>query len=255
MPSSISLVTTVYNRQRYLAEMIESILSQTYPYFELLIWDDGSTDDSLAIAQHYATQDGRIRVITAPHQGIAPALKGAIAATTAPYLGWVDSDDLLAPTALEQTIAILDTRPDIGMVYTNYQVIDADGRDRGLGQRCAIPYTKDQLLLDFMTFHFRLMRRSVYEQVGGIDPTFDRAEDYDLCLRLSEVTQIHHLNQPLYFYRQHDSNATNDQLEMIRWAYKASTQALKRRGLDQKYQIDLQVSSRFSIRPRQPKTN
>jgi glycosyltransferase involved in cell wall biosynthesis len=145
MTASISLITAVYNRQRYLAETIASILSQTYPHFELLIWDDGSTDNSLAIARHYANQDDRIRIIAAPHQGIAPALKGAIASTTAPYLGWVDSDDLLAPTALEQTIAILDTHPDIGMVYTDYQVIDADGTDRGPGQRCTIPYTKDQL--------------------------------------------------------------------------------------------------------------
>lgn len=247
----LSLVTTIYNRQQYLAATIESILAQTYRNFEYVLWDDGSIDDSLAIAQHYALKDDRLRVIAAAHQGLAPALRSAIAATTGAYLGWVDSDDLLAPPAVAQTAALLDTHPDVGMVYTNYQVIDADGRDHGMGKRCHIPYTKDQLLLDFMTFHFRLMRRSVYDQVGGIDPTFARAEDYDLCLRLAEVTQIHHLPQSLYAYRQHDSNATSDQLEMIRWSYQASTQALQRRGLNHKYQIDLHVTSQFSIRPRQ----
>lgn len=110
-----------------------------------MLWDDGSTDGSLAIARHYATKDDRLRVIAAPHQGLAPALRCAIAATTGTSLGWVDSDDLLAPTALEQTAAILDTHPDVGMVYTNYQVIDATGRDHGLGQRCHIPYTKDSV--------------------------------------------------------------------------------------------------------------
>lgn len=99
-----------------------------------------------------------------------------------------------------------------------------------------------------MTFHFRLIRRSVYDQVGGIDSAFARAEDYDLCLHLSEVTQIHHLPQSLYAYRQHDSNATHDQSAMIRWSYQDSTQALQRRGLDHKYAIDLHVTSQFSIR-------
>lgn len=248
MSAPISLVTTVYNRQQYLAATIESILAQTHRDFEYVLWDDGSTDESVAIAQHYAEKDDRLRVIAAPHQGIAPALRSAIAATRGTYLGWVDSDDLLAPTALEQTTAILDAHPDIGMVYTNYRVIDAQGQDHGLGKRCQIPYTKDQLLLDFMTFHFRLMRRSVYDQVGGINPTFERAEDYDLCLRLAEVTQVQHLPQPLYYYRQHESNATNDQLAMIHWSYQASTQALQRRGLDHKYAIDLHITSQFSIR-------
>ncbi|MEP1062231.1 MULTISPECIES: glycosyltransferase [Cyanophyceae] len=241
-------MTTIYNRQQYLAATIESILAQTHRDFEYVLWDDGSTDDSLAIAQHYAAQDDRLRVVAAPHQGLAPALKAAIAATTGTYLGWVDSDDLLAPTALAQTAALLDTRPDIGMVYTDYHVINAQGQDQGLSKRCQIPYTKDQLLLDFMTFHFRLLRRSVYDQVGGINPTFERAEDYDLCLRLAEVTPVHHLQQPLYYYRQHASNVTHNQLAMIHWSYQASTQALKRRGLDHKYAIDLHVTSQFSIR-------
>jgi len=87
------LVITSYNRDRYLAKAIESVLAQTYPHFELLIWDDRSTDASLDIACYYAQQDPRICVHAAPHHGIAPAIKAAIAHTTAPYLGWVDSDD------------------------------------------------------------------------------------------------------------------------------------------------------------------
>ncbi|WP_315889736.1 glycosyltransferase family 2 protein [Kovacikia minuta] len=91
MPKSvsipISLIVTVFNRADYLPLTLDSILTQTSPDFELLIWDDGSTDNSLAIAQDYAHRDSRIRVIAAPHQGIAPSLKGAIASTTFPYLG------------------------------------------------------------------------------------------------------------------------------------------------------------------------
>ena len=182
MPPSISLIMTVYNRERYLDAAIKSILLQTYQNFELLIWDDGSTDRSVAMAEAYAGRDKRIRVIAAAHQGYTGALKAAIAETSGTYFGWVDSDDLLTPTALEATTAILNAQPPVGMVYTNYLVIDENNQPKGLGQRCQIPYSKDRLLIDFMTFHLRLMRRSVYNQVGGIDLAFPCAQDYDLCL-------------------------------------------------------------------------
>ena len=194
MLTSIALITTVYNRAPFLAQTLDSILAQTYPHFELLIWDDGSTDGSVDIAQHYARLDPRVRLIAFPsNQGLSVSLKSAIAATSGQYLGWVDSDDLLAPTALEATVAVLEEFTDVGLVYTNYNLIDEQGRDCGLGKLCRTPYSKEQLLVDFMTFHFRLIRRSVYDRVGGVDDSLASAEDYDLCLKLSEVTEIYHL--------------------------------------------------------------
>ena len=70
---------------------------------------------------------------------------------------------MIAPNALAEMSAILMDSPTVGMVYTSFQVIDELGQVRGQGTRCQIPYSKDQLLVDFITFHFRLMRRSVYE--------------------------------------------------------------------------------------------
>jgi glycosyltransferase involved in cell wall biosynthesis len=228
----ISLILTVYNRDRYLSAAIESIRNQTYSDFELLIWDDGSTDDSVAIARHYAQTDPRIRVIAAEHQGHVLALKAAHAEINGTYVGWVDSDDLLAPTALEATTAILDADPAIGMVYTDYWVVSKTGRIKGLGRQCRIPYSKDRLLVEFMTFHFRLLRRSVYEQVGGVDPRITYAEDYDLCLKLSEVTQIYHLQESLYYYRVHPASISRQhQREQIENARMAIAHALERRGM------------------------
>jgi glycosyltransferase involved in cell wall biosynthesis len=91
----ITLILTTHNREKYLGKAIESILSQTYPHFEVILWDDGSTDTSLAIAQHYATQDPRIRLFPSPHQGRALSLQVAHAHAKGDYLGWVGSDDLL----------------------------------------------------------------------------------------------------------------------------------------------------------------
>lgn len=253
MIASTSLVIPVYNRAAYLPNAIESILAQTHTDFELLLWDDGSTDDSVAIATHYAQQDKRLRVVAATHQGTAPTLKAAIAQTTAPYVGWVDSDDLLAPTALAETIAILKAHPHVGLVYTDYEVIDAQGTNRGKGSRCQIPYSKERLLVDFMLFHFRLMRRTAYEQVGGIDPAFVRAQDYDLCLKLAEVTDIYHLQQPLYYYRAHAQSVSQQQrVEQILWSKQAIENAMQRRGMADDYALDVEIVGRYTVR-RRPK--
>lgn len=100
-----------------------------------------------------------------------------------------------------------------------------------------------------MTFHFRLLRRSLYEQVGGVDPSITYAEDYDLCLKLAEVTQIYHLQEPLYYYRVHSETISKrHRREQIENSRMAVAHALKRRGLDERYQLDLEIASRAALR-------
>ncbi len=249
--AAISIIMTVFNRERYLERAVESVLAQTRRDFELLIWDDGSTDRSVEIARDYAKLDDRVRVTAYEHRGRTPALKAAIAETSGDYLGWVDSNDLLAPTALEETAAVLDAEPDVGLVYTDYVVIDESGRARGYGRRCRIPYSRDRLLLDFMTFHFRLIRRSVFDRVGGIDESFECAEDYDLCLRLSEAAEVRHVKKPLYYYRSHRESVSHRmRVEQIQCARRAIARALERRGLADRFEVDVQIRGRFSLRQR-----
>lgn len=251
MQPEISLVMTVYNRERFLAEAIESVLAQTKPDFELVLWDDSSTDGSLEIARSYAKKDNRIRLIEAEHKGRVSALVSAIAESSAPFLGWVDSDDLLSPTVLEETSAVLAAHPEVGLVYTDYIVIDEDGRAKGYGRRCRIPYSKERLLLDLMTFHFRLIRRSVFDQAGGINPLFELAMDYDLCLRLSEATEVRRIRKPLYRYRNHqESLSSSRRVEQMYCAKRAISEALERRGLSDQFEVDLQIRGRFSLKRR-----
>lgn len=226
------------------------VLVQTYTDFELLIWDDGSTDRSVEIANHYTTFDKRIRVVAAPHTGVGQTFKNALAQTTGKYLGWVDSDDMLSPTALEETIAILDSQPSVGMVYTDHLITDEIGNIKGIGNRCRIPYSKERLLIDFMTFHFRLMRREVYDRVGGIREELESAEDYDLCLRLSFVTEIYHLAKPLYLYRVHGDSVTKS--PTLKQAYCSSLavkDALVRRGMDSDYELGVMMQYKFFLKP------
>ncbi|MBG1239899.1 CHAT domain-containing protein [Nostoc sp. NZL] len=251
MSPLISIVIVNYNREAYLQEAIASVLVQTWQDFELLIWDDGSTDESVAIAKGYAQQDGRVRVVQGHHQGVAAACKAAINQTSGTYIGIVDSDDILAPTALAQTATALNRHPETGFVYTDYLNIDPDGKVLGYGDRCSIPYSQENLLVNFMTFHFRLMRRSVYDQVGGVNESFSGcAYDYDLCLRLSEVAQVHRVQEPLYLYRIHSQSiSVSRRTEQVLWSQKAIAQALWRRGLADKLEIDVELpAGRFILR-------
>ncbi|MFN6485382.1 MULTISPECIES: CHAT domain-containing protein [unclassified Nostoc] len=255
MSPLISIVIVNYNRESYLQEAIASVLAQTWQDFELLIWDDGSTDGSVAIANNYAQQDGRVRVVQAHHQGVAAACKAAIAQTSGRYIGIVDSDDILAPTALAQTATVLNRHPETGFVYTDYLNIDEEGKVLSYGHRCDIPYSPEGLLVNFMTFHFRLMRRSVYDRVGGVNASFTgSAYDYDLCLRLSETAQVRRVQQPLYLYRNHSQSLSfTKRTEQILWSAKAIAQALWRRGLAEKLQIDVELpAGRFVLRRKKP---
>lgn len=254
MIPKVSIIMTAHNRERYIGKAIESVLAQTHADFDLLIWDDGSTDQTSAIACEYAKNDNRIRLAAYDHRGPAKALKAAVADTSGPYLCWVDSDDMLEPKALEETVAVLDSDPSIGVVYTDYRVIDATDTVKGYGRRCRIPYSKDRLLIDFMTFHFRLMRRRVYDQVGGIDDTLEVAEDYDLCLKLSEITEFKHLAKPLYRYRHHSQSLSHQQrIKQIECSKTAVSKTLERRGLADRLELQVEIREKFILRSkRQP---
>jgi glycosyltransferase involved in cell wall biosynthesis len=249
MTSQVFLVMTVYNRQNYLPQALESILGQTYPYWQLTIWDDGSIDDSVAIARKYAQQDPRIHFVPAPHTGRQHALKSAIAShTNYDYLAWIDSDDYIAPETLANTVAVLDQHLQAGMVYTNHWIVDEQGKMLGLGARCQIPYSSNRLLIDFMTFHFRLIRREIYELVGGIDLEFPQAQDYDICLKISEVTAIIHLQQPLYYYRAHpDTISQVQRSKQVERSSMAIRNALVRRSLADHYRLNIIEGDRFQI--------
>lgn len=240
---------TVYNRERYVGAAIESVLAQQGRDFELLIWDDGSTDGSVDIARSYEGRDSRVKVVAAQHLGRVLSLQAAHAKVTGDYVGWVDSDDLIAPQALTETAKVLDAHPAVGLVYTDYFVIDENNSVQGQGTRCRIPYSKERLLVDFMTFHFRLMRRNVFETAGGIDVSFQVANDYDLCLRLSEVTQVAHIAKPLYYYRYHKWSVSHQQrVEQILASKEAISRALIRRGLSERYEINVQIVGKYELR-------
>ena len=252
MPLSprVSLLIAVLDRERYLPQAIESALAQTCPDFELLIRDDGSRDRSLAIARDYAARDPRVRVLEGEHLGVNGAMRALVEAGAAPLIGFLDSDDLLERRALAETMAVLDADPEVGVVYTDYVTIDEAGKSLGYGERCRVPYSPDRLLVEFMTFQFRLMRKTAYLAAGGFDPAIEYAADYDLCLRLSEKVAFAHLPMPLYFYRVHGATISAQSREaQSADSHLAVKNALRRRGLDSELEVHRLPGGGLQLRP------
>ncbi len=197
---AISLIMTFYNREQYLEEAVKSVLNQTQDNFELILHDDGSTDNSLSIAKNLS-KDPRIKLSRfSENLGRRKALIYAHSQVTAPLVAWVDSDDILLPKALQTTCDYLQRHPEVGVVYTNY--LDMVGDVLTRGSRTYLQYSPTRLKDRFMTFHFRVIRNSLFNSCGGIGP-YEYAIDYDLCLRLSNMTSIKHIEDYLYIYRKH----------------------------------------------------
>jgi len=245
----VSIVIPVYNREKYLGIAVDSVLRQTYTDWELIISDDGSTDATLDLARNFALYDHRIRVLTAEHKGAVHALIAGFGAARGEYIGQLDSDDVLEPEAIRLTVEALDGDEECGMVYTNYIDIDENGQKMRPGRRCSIPYSPERMLNEFMTFHFRLIRKSIYDKIGGFNTQFNNIEDYDLCLRLSEVTNIKKIDEFLYLYRFHpdSTKVTMDHLERINLCKEAITQALQRRGMGDTHKVCVLFNPAFSV--------
>jgi glycosyltransferase involved in cell wall biosynthesis len=237
----------VYNRDRYLASAIESVLRQSLSDWELHIVDDCSSDDSLAIARDYASRDPRIKVyFNDSNEGFGCTLRSALSQCDAQYLCWLDSDDELMPTALETMVRYLDEHPGAGMAYSQYVTMDLNGHDTGLGYRCEIPYSPDRLLVDLMIFHLQVIRSDAYHRVGGINPELRAAVDYDFCLRASEAIEIHQVPEVLYRYRQHaDCISHNDRVNQIEQSRQAIERALVRRGMSESHRLE--IKSHFRL--------
>jgi glycosyltransferase involved in cell wall biosynthesis len=243
----VSITITTYNREKYLEQAIASILAQTYKDLEVILFDDGSSDRSVEIAEQYALQDSRIKLVASPHIGRIPALIAASALVTGEYACVVDSDDWISLNAIADTAAVLDSRPEIGMAYTNCMLVDSLGSIIGCRKQNQIPYSRDRLLTDFIPFHLRMYRQSLFEQVGGYDSTLEYAEDYDLSLKLSEITEAAFVPTASYYYRQHSqTQGAKCRIERIYWTKKAIERSLLRTNDPRR--IDVAISrANFSL--------
>jgi glycosyltransferase involved in cell wall biosynthesis len=188
----VSVVMPSFNAEQTLREAVESVLAQTEPSFELLVVDDGSVDRTVEIAS--AFHDPRVRLIRHDHRGAAAARNLGIEAARAPLVSFVDSDDLLMPTYLEVMAATLDANPSAGFAHTDAYMLDvASGRIR---RAVAMARDKpDPIPSDAVGLHIALLetnfiynavivRKGVFELLGGFDESLKAGIDYEMWLRI-----------------------------------------------------------------------
>ena len=246
----VSIAVPVYNTARFLPEALDSLLAQDHVAWEGLLWDDGSTDGSGEIAADYAHRDSRFRVLgNGRNNGIGIALASALQDARGSHVAVLDGDDQLEPDALSSMLAFMQERPQLAMAYSQHLEIDEHGNMLGLGSRSLIPYSSYRLLLEFMTYHLRLIRIDAYRAVGGFDPEMGVSTDYDLCLRLSERFEIAQLPRPLYRYRvRRDSVSQGNRLQQVRSSFAAAQRAMQRRGMEKSHALSLGLRARHVLR-------
>ena len=193
----------VYNAGQFVREAVASVLAQTYRDFELIVVDDFSADDSLAIVERFG--DPRIQII-GHHINIGAALSrnDALDAARGEFVAIMDADDVCAPTRLERQIAFLDANPLVGLVGCGiYDNIDASGAVLHTSYLPEDNETIQRTLVERWCFlHPSIMfRRTLQERVGGYRKAFEPAEDHDFILRILEHCQTHNLYERLVSYR------------------------------------------------------
>jgi glycosyltransferase involved in cell wall biosynthesis len=210
----VSIVITTFNHTRFLGEAIESALRQTSPPCEVIVVDDGSTDDPASVVTRYP----QVQLIRQINQGLAAARNTGWRAAGGRYVVFLDADDRLMPEALASNLKCFAERPECGFVYAGFRYIDVTGRHLGSPTPKLIgedPY-ESFLRGNCVTMHATVMyRRECLAEVGGFDIALSRCEDYDLYLRLARHYAIAARVDCIAEYRQHDENMTRDIPRML----------------------------------------
>jgi len=220
---AISVAMSSYNAGGYLAGAIESILAQTYGDFEFLIVDDGSSDGSADVLMDYARIDSRIRPIIRENRGLVASLNQMLGLARAPWVARMDADDTCQPERFARQMEFLATHPDHGLISSNCADIGPDGESIERPP-IARPLTHEGLLANLesgptINHNAVIYGRELVIGVGGYRPCFAHAEDYDLWLRLSRVTKMANLAEPLTAYRLYPGQVSDRHL--ITQAYNA----------------------------------
>ena len=211
---ALSVTVTNYNYARFLPQALDSILAQTYTDYEIIVIDNASTDDSLAVARQYAARDARIRVIAHESNiGALASLRESCDECRGRYRVHVDADDwAISPTAFARQVALMDANPQVTFVYSCLTMFGPDGRKTHVSR----PFQGDQVVpapeaveavLGFTLNHTGTMiRLDAYRLTGGYPDGMPHVDDMLLGVRLCELGDVGYIDDELYSFRQHGDN-------------------------------------------------
>lgn len=198
----VSVITPTYNREDFLPEAIESVLSQDYENFEFLIIDDGSTDNSKEVIDGYM-DSGKIRYFYQENSGQSVARNKGISEAKGKYVCFLDSDNRWLPGKLSRSVAELETSPEYDVLYADGTLINEAGEE--ISRENMTRYTGNivmELLKDnCVSMNTTMVRTHILREVGGFSSHVKVADDYDLWLRLSAKSKFLYISEYMADYR------------------------------------------------------
>ena len=232
MSGEVAVVIPAYNAARFLDATLESVEAQTAKPAETVVVDDGSTDDTAVIAQAH---DG-VRIIRQQNAGVAAARNRGARATTAEWIAFLDADDLWTPDKLATQLARAAATA-AGAVFCDLATIDADGQDMSPHDVPPVSLEMEPLLLHHEsipqgTSSTLLVRRSVFESIGGYDESLATMADWDLLIRLRMATSFAHVPRRLTAYRRYPGTMSRSVPMLERESLMILDKVFSRAGLD-----------------------
>lgn len=198
----VSVVIPTYNSVRYVTVAIESVLAQTFKDFEILVIDDGSTDNTREVLEKYASP---IRYLYKPNGGVSSARNYGIENARGKYIAFLDADDLWLPEKLERQVALLEADEEIGLCYAATEKVDENLQPKSHIEAKAFDDYCEALLLNLNivagSCSSAIVRRDIAQQTNGFDAQFSTCADWEYWLRLSLLTKFAPVAEYLVKYR------------------------------------------------------
>lgn len=210
----VSVVIAARDAQRFLLDALLSIAAQTYAPVEVVVVDDGSTDDTAAVATAYAESVAGVTVFSQRNQGPSAARNTGIASTAGEFVTFLDADDEMLPGRIERQLLFLESAPEYDAVIVAQEVVLEAGVTPPPWYRRALEQADPYVYLESSM----MVRRAALDRVGGFDPDFPVSEDVDLLWRLAATGGGYaRLNEVLVRRRLHGDNLTYQDAELERW--------------------------------------
>ncbi|MBI1877687.1 MAG: glycosyltransferase [Chloroflexi bacterium] len=214
----VSVIIPAYNAQNFIGETIQSVINQTYPDWEMLVVDDGSTDETRQVIEKYLT-DSRVKYLYQPNQERAAARNHGLRGSSGKYIAFLDADDLWLPDKLKVQVEYLDTHSEMGLCFTHHRFINEEGTLTGKPGVMFKP-GPDQfsrlLEANFIANSTVIIARTVFDKLGLFDESLPAygSEDWDMWLRIARFYPIHFIDQPLTLYRLHEGNTSLERMRL-----------------------------------------
>ena len=199
----VSVIIPTYNRQDFVREAIASVIAQTYQGFELIVVDDGSEDDTRTVVQEFSDIAPGIRYIFQSNQGVSAARNTGVALSTGPLIAFLDSDDVWQPGKLESQATFFATHPEAQICQTEEMWLRHGVRvnPHKKHRKAGGDIFARSLDLCLVSPSAVMLRRSLFDHIGGFDPRLPACEDYDLWLRIAAILPVHLIETPLVIKR------------------------------------------------------